>query len=121
MTEKVPSALFVDRSPAKWIPANGKASPVPSTSGGHLLNGEGLNDARTTHGKKRASAGRGLAGEKNDVFSILLDSWVHPLRTVLSQLLIVAPQVGMVVVELGQKIVQFCRVLCLHGVSHAGL
>ena len=53
---------------------------------------EGLNDARTT-----------LA----DFFSIPLDPWVHPFRAVLRQLLIVAPQVGMVVVELGQEIVQF--------------
>jgi hypothetical protein len=66
---------------------------------------EDLNDARTK-----------LA----DFFSILLDPWVHPFRSVLSQLLIVAPQVGMVVVELGQEIVQFCGIFCLHGMSHAG-
>ena len=34
-----------------------------------------------------------------------LDPWVHPFRTVLGQLLIIAPQVGMVVVELRQEIV----------------
>jgi hypothetical protein len=59
---------------------------------------EGLNDARTM-----------LA----DFFSILLDPWVHPFRSVLHQLLIVAPHVGMVVVELGQEIVQFCGIFCL--------
>ena len=67
---------------------------------------EGLNDARTT-----------LA----DFFSILLDPWVHPFRSVLRQLLIVAPQVGMVVIELRQKIVQFRGILCLYSMGHAGL
>jgi hypothetical protein len=33
---------------------------------------EGLNDARTPHGKRRVSARRGWAGEKSDFFSILL-------------------------------------------------
>ena len=32
---------------------------------------EGLNDARTLHGKRRVSARRGRAGEKSDFFSIL--------------------------------------------------
>ncbi len=35
---------------------------------------EGLNDARTLPGNRRVSARRGRAGEKNDFFSILLDS-----------------------------------------------
>src|SRR5574342_440875 len=48
-----------------------------------------------------------------------LDPWIHPFRTVLSQLLIIPPQVGMVVVELGQEIVQFRGIFCLHGMSHA--
>jgi hypothetical protein len=77
--------------------ANGKAPPAFPTSEKRLLHVEGLNDARTL-----------LA----DFFSILLDPWVHPFRTVLSQLLIVAPQVGMVVVELGQEVVQFCGIFC---------
>ena len=34
---------------------------------------EDLNDARTTHGKRRVSARRGLAGEKSGFFSILLE------------------------------------------------
>jgi hypothetical protein len=34
------------------------------------------------------------------LFSILLDPWVHPFRSVLSQLFIIAPHVRMVVVEL---------------------
>ena len=33
---------------------------------------EGLNDARTKHGKGRVSARRGWAGEMSDCFSILL-------------------------------------------------
>jgi hypothetical protein len=33
---------------------------------------EGLNDARTLHGKRRVSARLGWAGEKSDFFSILL-------------------------------------------------
>jgi hypothetical protein len=33
---------------------------------------EGLNDARTTHGKRRVSARWGWAGKKSDFFSILL-------------------------------------------------
>ena len=33
---------------------------------------EGLNDARTLHGKRRVSARRGRAGEKSDFFSILV-------------------------------------------------
>jgi hypothetical protein len=56
-----------------------------------------------------------------DFSSILLDPWVHPFWAVLSQLLIIAPQIGMVVVELGQEIVQFCRIFCLHGTDHTGL
>ena len=32
---------------------------------------EDLNDARTTHGKRRVSARRGLAGEKSGFFGIL--------------------------------------------------
>jgi hypothetical protein len=35
---------------------------------------EGLNDARTPHGKKRVLARRGWAGEKSDFFSILLEN-----------------------------------------------
>src|SRR5437016_4376972 len=42
-----------------------------------------------------------------------LDPWVHPFRAVLCQFLIVAPHIGMVVVELSQEIVQFCGILCL--------
>ena len=38
---------------------------------------EGLNDARTPLGKRRASARRGWAGEKNGFFSILLTSIAH--------------------------------------------
>jgi hypothetical protein len=34
---------------------------------------EGLNDARTLHGKRRVLARRGWAGEKSDFFSILLE------------------------------------------------
>ena len=33
---------------------------------------EGLNDARTMHGKRRVSARRGWAGGKSDLLSILL-------------------------------------------------
>ena len=33
---------------------------------------EGLNDARTTHGKRRVSARRGWAGEKSGFFSSLV-------------------------------------------------
>jgi hypothetical protein len=33
---------------------------------------EPLSDARTMHGKRRASARRGWAGEKSDFFSILV-------------------------------------------------
>jgi hypothetical protein len=53
--------------------ANGKTPPVFPTSEKLFLNVEGLNDARTLHGKRRVSARRGRAGEKSDFFSILLD------------------------------------------------
>ncbi len=46
--------------------------PVLPTSEKLLLNVEGLNDARTPHGKRRVSARRGWAGEKSDFFSLLL-------------------------------------------------
>src|SRR5438067_4353221 len=60
------------RSPLEWILANGKAPTVLPASEELLLNVEGLNDARTMHGKRRVSARRGWAGEKSDFFSILL-------------------------------------------------
>ena len=56
-----------------------------------------------------------------DFFSILLDPWVHPFRAILRQLVIIAPHIGMVVIELRQKIVQFRGILCLYGMGHAGL
>ena len=39
---------------------------------------EGLNDARTMHGKRRVSARRGWAGEKGDFFSTLLGQQRQP-------------------------------------------
>jgi hypothetical protein len=45
--EEVPTALRVDRSPVKWILANGKACPVLPTFKGPFLNVEPLSDART--------------------------------------------------------------------------
>ena len=62
------------RSPLEWILANGKAPTVLPASEELLLNVEGLNDARTMHGKRRVSARRGWAGEKSDFFSILLSA-----------------------------------------------
>ena len=50
------------RSPLEWILANGKAPTVLPASEKLLLNVEGLNDARTMHGKRRVSARRGWAG-----------------------------------------------------------
>jgi hypothetical protein len=49
-----------------------KSHPVLPTSEKILLNVEGLNDARTPHGKRRVSARLGGAGETSDFFSILL-------------------------------------------------
>jgi len=63
-----------DRSPIQWILANGKTPPalLPSENLNRYV--EGLNDARTTNGKRRVSARLGGVGEKGDFFSILLDA-----------------------------------------------
>jgi hypothetical protein len=55
----------------KWVLANGKAPTVFPTSE-EFLNVEPLSEARTKLGKRRVSARRGRAGEKDDFFSILL-------------------------------------------------
>jgi|SRR6187549_749780 len=47
-------------------------------------------------------------------------SRVHPLRTILRQLLIVSPHIRMVVVELRQEIMQLCGIFRLQSVNHAG-
>ena len=70
--EEVQTSLRVDRSPLEWILANGKAPPAIPTSENLLWYVEGLNDARTMHGKRRVLARRGRAGEKSDFFSVLL-------------------------------------------------
>jgi len=62
----------VGRLPLQWVVANGKAPTLLPASEELLFNVEGLNDARTKHGKRRVSARRGRAGEKSDFFSILL-------------------------------------------------
>src|SRR5574341_1277278 len=46
---------------------------------------------------------------------------IHPFRSVLGELLIVAPDVGIVVVELSEQVVQFGRVLGFEGADHPRL
>ena len=71
------TALRVGRSPLQWVLANEKVPTLLPTSEGLLFNVEGLNDARTPHGKRRVSARLGWAGETSDFFSILLNVLVQ--------------------------------------------
>jgi hypothetical protein len=65
----------------------------------------------------KAFRGRALCEHGNrsnpprQLFSILLDPWIHPFWTVLRQLVVIAPHVGMVVVELRQEVMQLCGIL----------
>ena len=70
--EEVPTTLRGAVRPCKWILANGKTPPAFPTSENLIRYVEDFDEPRTKHGKRRASARRGWAGEKGDFFSILL-------------------------------------------------
>jgi len=75
--EEVHTAVRVGRSPLQGFWRTDKHLQALRPSGPALPKVEGLNDARTLHGKRRVLARRGWAGETSDFFSILLEvEWV---------------------------------------------